>query len=236
MYPFFAYLILANKTGDSGMVIAIIVGVGACIVAGLIYSAWWERKRTDALHKLAKEMSLEFHETGDVTQIGLLAVFDLFAKGHSRTYSNLMLGPSAQVTMAAFDYRYTTGSGKHQSTHHQTVLSFKSDHLHLPQFTLRPENLFDKLGEIIGFRDIDFRDYPEFSRRYLLRGNDEEAVRDTFGEGVIRFFERHNVLCAEGSGDQLIVYRADQRLEPEELKKMLTETFELYKLLTERAG
>src|SRR2546422_3151571 len=47
----------------------------------------------------------------------------------------------------------------------------------LPTFMLTPEDLRAKLAVLFGGQDVDFDDSPEFSRRYRLRGTDEDAVR-----------------------------------------------------------
>jgi hypothetical protein len=60
------------------------------------------------------------------------------------------------------------------------VISFQSSLLSLPEFELRSENMFHKIGKAFGCQDINFESHPEFSKRYLLRGADEEAVRTFF--------------------------------------------------------
>lgn len=50
----------------------------------------------------------------------------------------------------------------------------------LPQFTLGPENLFTRIGEVLGFQDIDFPDDPSFSSAYRLKGWDAAQVQSLF--------------------------------------------------------
>ncbi|MEC9473853.1 MAG: hypothetical protein VX584_04130, partial [Actinomycetota bacterium] len=66
-----------------------------------------------------------------------------------------------------------------------------AEDLQLPTFVIRPENLFHKIGSTFGYQDIDFDAHPTFSKRYLLRGPDEEAIRNTFTDEFLSSYERH---------------------------------------------
>ena len=50
----------------------------------------------------------------------------------------------------------------------------------LPQFTLGPEGFFARIGQALGWPDIDFSEDEAFSRGYVLKGGDDTAVRALF--------------------------------------------------------
>ena len=81
------------------------------------------------------------------------------------------------------EYSYVISSGKSNHTVRQTVVAFTEGNTGLPDFDLSPENIFHKIGGAFGYQDIDFERFEEFSKRYLLRGKDEEAIRKTFTHG-----------------------------------------------------
>ncbi|MFA4947427.1 MAG: hypothetical protein WC674_02830, partial [Candidatus Krumholzibacteriia bacterium] len=91
----------------------------------------------------------------------------------------------------------------------------------LPAFTMRPENVFHKLGSMMGYQDIDFESNPVFSKKYLLRGPDDAAIRNAFTSRVLMFFESEPGLCVEADGRKLIVYRHSVRTKPEVLRESL---------------
>ncbi len=72
--------------------------------------------------------------------------------------------------------------------------------MRLPNFTLRPENLFHKIGQVFGYQDIDFDSHPEFSKRYLLKGENESEVRSTFSADTLAFYESDQKLSTEDAG------------------------------------
>ncbi len=91
----------------------------------------------------------------------------------------------------------------------------------LPNFTLRPENLFHKIGQVFGYQDIDFEAHPEFSKRYLLRAENESEVRRTFSTDVLSFYESDQKLSTEAAARQLIHYRAAKRVPPDEIAEFI---------------
>ncbi len=59
----------------------------------------------------------------------------------------------------------------------------------MKNFSFDSESFFHKIRNIIGYKDIDFDTHPNFSKNYLLNGEDENAIRNVFNEGVLYFFE-----------------------------------------------
>jgi hypothetical protein len=128
------------------------------------------------------------------------------------------------------DYKYTTGGGRSSHTWYQTVLAIESDKLRLTRFVLRPENIFDKIGSVFGKKDINFETAPVFSKRYILRGNNEESIRSLFNEGLLQYYEQHLGLSTEGDGTKLIYYRTSKRVPPDKIQFFLQEGYDLFNL------
>jgi hypothetical protein len=207
----------------NGMVVFMIAGILIILAAVLAVSHYREKERTERLQTVAAEMGYSFLPEADSSLHGTLGHFHLFSQGHSRKAHNVLRGRAGDVEVTIFDYRYRTSSGKHQDIKHQTVLLFESERLHLPHFTLRPENLFHKLGSSLGYQDIDFDAYPAFSDRYLLQGPDEGAIREAFDDEVLSYYSRYGDLCTEGARQQLIFYRPRKRLDPVMIHSFLDE-------------
>lgn len=206
-----------NNLALAGLIIAAAAGLG-----GMAYWSYQAGKnRREALQQLANEMRWTFSPQGDEGLLSALGGFSLLSRGHSRRMSNVLRGSAKDVPAAVFDYQYSTGSGKSRHTSHFTAACIGVSGPPLPRFTLRPEQFFDKVGDLVGFKDIDFESFPEFSKRYLLRGENEQEVRRLFGTRAIGFIEKEAGLCMEGERDQLLVYRARRRLRVEEIRPLL---------------
>ncbi|MDP6107162.1 MAG: hypothetical protein QGI33_01860 [Candidatus Brocadiia bacterium] len=141
-----------------------------------------------------------------------------------------MHGDAKGIEVAIFDYRYTTGGGKSSHTWSQTVICFWSEMLKLPEFSMRPEHVFDKIGSFLGFQDIDFPRYPTFSKKYLLKGSDEEVIRAVFNESVLAFCEGILGLSTEGAGTCLVYYRSRKKVKPPEIMGFMEDGFRVFEL------
>jgi hypothetical protein len=212
--------------------IPVLIGVGivAVVVGIIVLVLIMEKKRRQALQILAGQLGFTFSHKDDQDLMAQLSFFDLFSKGHSRRIKNIMEGEIEDNYVIIFDYRYVTGGGKNSHTYNQTVILFLSDRLNLPKFALRPENIFHKIGKAFGFKDINFDHHTEFSKKYLLRAEAEQLVREMFSENVIRHFESNLNLCLEAGGNQLIFYRSSKRVKPEQIRTFLDEGFKAYQL------
>jgi len=202
------------------------------LLVGFLCFIFWrlEKKRTGQFALISAELKLNFFPKGSTSLFERLKPFHLFSKGRSRKIKNLMEGEANKVELAIFDYQYTTGGGKNSHTYRQSVLCFRSPKLYLPDFNLRPEGVFHKIGGAFGYQDIDFETHPLFSKSYLLRGDNEAAIRGLFNNELLNFIESQQKISIEGSGDQLVFYRHKKRVKPEEVEKFMEEGFKVFEL------
>jgi hypothetical protein len=210
------------------------MGAAAIFGAGIYWSYRVQQKRREAIERLAAEMRWSFSPEGDDSLLSTLSGFHLFSQGQSQRLRNLMRGSMKDSKAEVFDYEYATGGGKHRHVHHFTVLHASVAGSPLPRFSLRPEHAFDKIGDRIGYKDIDFESFPEFSKRYFLRGTDEMGIRDLFGARLIQFFETNPGLCMEGESGTLILHRSRGHLKPEEIRGFVEKASQLLGFLTGR--
>lgn len=190
--------------------LAVLTGIGA-------YLLHLERKRTQALHTAAERMGWSFAAEADLGVVPGMERLELFTRGRGQKIRNLSRGGRGDRQVTLFDYEYVTGSGRSRRAWRQTVVHVHSPRLRLPRFALRPEHVVHKIGGLFGYRDIDLPSDPEFSRRYLLRGQDEPAIRAVFGPGVLDFYDRNPRCCTEADGSGLFFWRTSRRVAPEDV-------------------
>lgn len=212
------------------LLVAVFTGFALLVIGGIALSYFLERRRTENMKLAAADLGLAFHPTGDPDLVAELADLHLFSQGRAKKIKNMLHGETGAVDVAVFDFQYTTGSGKHQHTSHQTVAYFRSPSLDLPQFVLRPENLFHRIGAVFGYQDINFESHPRFSSQSLLRGTSELQLRRLFTDEILSFYESQKGLSTEASGRRLIFYRAGKRVSPDQLRSFFEEAFNVYAL------
>lgn len=193
-----------------------------------------EKKRTTKVGLLAAGMGLEFHAFGGLDLKKRLSILQLFKLGHSRKLSNLLTGETDECRISIFDYRFTTGSGKSSHTTKLTIAALESPRLKIPAFTLRPEKFFDKIGSLLGWQDISFPDNAAFSRRFVLRGNDEEEIRRLFSRPLQDFFSERTGCCVEAFPGLMIYYISGKRCKPEEFPTLFEGAYQVFGVIVDR--
>ena len=194
----------------------------AIIVAFLIalYRKKKAQERLQIMQGAAAQLGWTFCAEAPWNYIPGLDRFTLFTQGHSKKINNMMYGEAKGIKAAVFDYQYTTGS-KNSATFYQSVVYLEPANLNLPYFSLRPEGFTSKVLSAFGYQDIDFGQRPEFSRQYLLRGQDEQAIRRTFSDGLLAFYESYPGTSTDGGGNQLFIYRGGYRFQPQEIRSYI---------------
>jgi MFS superfamily sulfate permease-like transporter len=134
------------------------------------------------------------------------------------------------------DMTLTEGARQMQNDTHITVLHVSDIELPIPDFALEPEGLWSKISELTGGKDLDFAEYPVFSKKYYLRGADESAVREFFGEAIIHFFENREEMHVECHRNKLLIYKKRDLLDPAEISYTEKFTDDLMQLIHQRTA
>ncbi len=196
--------------------------IGLAVATG-IYGNYVSEKRRKALAEAAQLMGFDWLDKSLGILTSQLRHFSLFNRGGQAAGYNAMRGQVASREVLVMDYKYTTGSGKNRSTHTQTVAVFPQLATRLPHFELSPENFLVKVMQALGYRDINFEEHREFSRKYLLRGPDEEQIRAAFNPDVLDYFASHPGWSVESKEGMLLVYRDSATCHPEQVPEFTAE-------------
>ncbi|HEX7485568.1 MAG TPA: hypothetical protein VF332_05410 [Vicinamibacterales bacterium] len=189
------------------------------------------RQRTEALERVCYEMGFTFEAVGDLDMLKTLGDLPLYRRGHSIRARNMMSGRVGDDEVKVLDFRYTTGGGEHQQTVVQTVAVFPRGARGLPDLQLAPENVFHRIGQVFGYQDIDFESDPEFSKRYLVRGPDETAIRAALHADALSFFAEHEGWTVEVRSETVGTYRAGKRCAAEGIPTFLDEAYTILRHL-----
>ena len=213
--------------------IYILTGVGVILIVGIILYIFWlsEKKRSQQLSAIAASLKLSFSQKNNSALFDRINKLHLFSVGYSKKIKNLMEGEANNTELAIFDYQYTTGGGESSRTYRQSVFCIWSPKLYLPQFSMRPEGIFHKIGGAFGYQDIDFDSHPEFSKKYLLRGDNEASIRQLFNKKLLTNIESQQKISIEGGDNQLVFYK--KRIKPDDIESFMDEGFRFFKLFLE---
>jgi len=213
-----------------------LVAIAAVIafIAGIVFlQRYLDRKRTEAVEAFAQAngYSVDPDVGGFVAS---MQAFKLFNQGHSRKLANLIRTSKGEFSISLADYKYTTGSGKHQHVHNQTICVVTTGRTQLPHFFLRRQvALFDALGKLFGGQDINFDEDPAFSKAYVLQSIEgEDEARRLFqppARDAFTALAKQNTQC-EGLQNTLLLHFG-MRLKPERFEELVTAAVDVRRAL-----
>jgi MFS superfamily sulfate permease-like transporter len=129
------------------------------------------------------------------------------------------------------DITLTEGAMQDREDTHITVVSISEVDIKVPDFALEPERLWSKLFEGVAGKDIDFSSHPVFSKKYYLRGQQEEAVRKFFADSIIRFLENREEVHIECHRNRLLFYKKRDLLTASEIPYVVKFALEFLQLI-----
>lgn len=198
--------------------------------------------RSKAVAKVAADLNLSYAPTDEFGLINLLKDFELFkSAGRRKKISNIMGEKSEfnEVNIRIFDFEYIgiktkpLGIETLGKDFRQTVFFVQSKKLALPKFYMEPERFFHKVSTIFGVDDIDFEAHPEFSDQYWLKGKDEEAIRASMNEEILRFFTIEKYWNLEAINYYLIFYSKNRLLFGEQLEMLYDKGKQIVEMFSE---
>ncbi len=175
--------------------------------------------RQQALKAYMEELEWEFRPES-IHRFQELEQFPLFRTKTIDHVFNRCEAYEKGVRYQLFDVEYYEGAFIAKQVYRTTALLI---HLNreVPRFTLDKEGLFHRAAELIGFSFIELEDHPDFSRRFLLKGENEKAIKAFFNRDLVRFFESNPYYHVQSTYDSLLVFKRERLASISEVKALL---------------
>lgn len=188
-----------------------------------------EKKRRQELAALASTQGLEFVALPDSGPILTIMQCEIGSIGRNHRIKNALIGQYQNCLIAIFDFTFVTGSGKNSSRHSQTVFMAPALN-HVPEFRLKPENIFHQIGDRFSRQDIDLDAFPEFSRQFVLKGPDSASILSWLTPNRIRHLESWKGISIESNSGNLIYFRHAKSLKPHRWLEFVDECLVFHRL------
>jgi hypothetical protein len=170
----------------------------------IVFAAIKAKERTREMSEWGFENGLMFTER-DRHMDDEFPRYSCLRQGHSRYAKNILTGVYRGSQICAFDYHYTTGSGKNRRHHSFSALMVNTG-LHLKPLFIRTEHFFDKVTEFVGFDDIDFESV-EFSREFYVKSRDKKWAYDVLNQKSMEYLLRAPRYTLDFQGRYIMAYR-----------------------------
>jgi hypothetical protein len=229
---------LIGKANDGIILFSLIYFFVILFIVFAMFSIYKKREkiRTEKLTNICQELGFPLQTAVDPVLLERLSGFPLMNIGRDKQITNVISveGPNADISV--FDYSYVTDVSKDRRLRKQTVMSVESTSLVHPVFNLRPEEFWSKVEAAFGGQDIDFVEHPDFSKKYVLKGESEEEIRIYMDTMLLDFFAAQNKICCEAREGAILYYHSYKRVGPdaEKLQQFMEESMGVFEELITR--
>ena len=182
---------------------------------------------------LAAKLGLQFNSEKNRSIANQYRFLDKLRAGSNRYAFNILSGKYKENDILIFDYHYETHStdSKGNSETHHHYFSFFILHLPLifPELKIGREGFFSKIGQALGYDDIDFESH-EFSRKFCVRSKDKKFAYDICNAQMIDYLLSNDDLTIEIENNALAI-SFDKRLAPEQIEYNLERLINIRSLM-----
>lgn len=183
-------------------------------------------KRQIRLHKMANENGWSFEREKD-WNTSYLRNFHFFDSRPIEMKSNSLQGVDVEnnAQWEISDIVFDEGALLALEVYQTTVQVVRIPTA-IPKFIIDKEGPFDKIFNRVkilsGARgDINFLKHTGFSGKFLLSGEDEEAIRTFFTNDLIHFLEENEIHHIESNGEALMIFKYLHIARTDEVSNML---------------
>jgi hypothetical protein len=217
------------------MEIALLIALAvALLITGVVFSYLWEKKRREAFRRLAQELGLDYVARDDVLP-SRYEFLDALRQGENRYAFNILRGTYEGLRVQAFDYHYETEStdskGNRETQDHYFSFFVLEQERWFPELRIYPEGILSKIGQMLGYEDIDFESI-EFSKAFCVRSRDRKFAYDICHTRMMEYLLAHRDLSIEIEGPCVALSFAS-RLKPEQIPGRLRQLVEIRNLFPE---
>ncbi len=194
----------------------------AVVAVVFLLAARQAARRRAAWAELAPRLGCRY-SAEDLHNIPRVYPHPLFRRGSGRRAYNTIEGRIENRDILCFDYLYQErhGSGKNRrtETYYFTCLLVRPPIAFKPLF-IRPETFLDRIGEFIGFDDIDFES-DEFSRRFHVKCPDKKFAYDILHPRAMELLLECGKIHMEAQGDSILFYYTGSLALPEKVESLV---------------
>lgn len=176
----------------------IVAGILILMCGLLIWERYLKNKRRELIQKTVKSLGLSFVLKGAVPLAYRKSGFSLFKAHFFWTKAeNMIHQETEQYKLTILEY------GRRPV---QALFFMELNHADLPEFSLRPRNLFSAIQSSLQKDSEVMVSNPEFNKRFVFYSKEKQAATDYFNNTRIQALMQSNGLAFEARKNVLLFY------------------------------
>lgn len=202
-------------------IIIIVLGLGL-IGFVIYYSYQMKLKRREELATLAAKWGMQY-SAADPFAIDVMMPHRLFSMGDGRGCENVVWGVWQTMPATVFDYWYydesTDSDGTRSRSYHRFSCMLTQIPARCPSLVISGENLFTRMADSLGFRDIEF-ETEEFNRAWQIKGPDRKFANDLIDQRMMAWLMHAGNNWSFELEDSIVLVHSG-KMKPAELTHLL---------------
>ncbi|MGY0426531.1 MAG: SulP family inorganic anion transporter, partial [Polaribacter sp.] len=182
-------------------------------------------KRQKSIQKISQEMQY-YYDAFSAQEMKELPAFGYFKTRRIDKVSNVLSNENCTI----FDAQFSEGKLIAKQVIKATIL-----HIHtkkeLPEFTLDKEGIFEYIYHFAGYKNINLKEHPDFSKRFYLSGKNKEKIKSFFTDDLILFLESNKYYHIEASKKGLLIIGNERFASVKEIKALAYFGMSLQKII-----
>lgn len=213
--------------------VLVIIAIAA-ILGGIVYYMYkLEKERVEGIQQFASRHGLQYQKNDTYNIAHTYKYLNPLRQGENRYAFNVISGNYRNNSILLFDYHYETYTkdkdGHRQTHHHYQNAAIIHLSKQFPELICRPEGLFDKAIQGLGFDDIDL-DNHEFSRKFMVKCKSKKFAYDIFHSRMMEYILHLGKISLEIERNALIIHSLN-KMTPEFLQAQLDVVVNLKELI-----
>jgi MFS superfamily sulfate permease-like transporter len=183
-------------------------------------------KRQKSLQKIGTELGWSYLPL-QKEEIAELPTFGYFKTRQINKVSNIISNDQCSL----FDIEFSEGEMIAKQVIRASMFFIKLD-TKIPDFTLDKEGIFEYIYHFAGFKDIEIKEHPDFSKRFYLSGKEQQKIKNLFTDELILFFESNPYYHIESSKNGLLILGKERLAGVKEIKALADFGIRLQKIIS----
>ena len=181
-------------------------------IAVIAYLQWQaKQRRREAIHEWAVRHGLSYSAEDPIGIPQRFSSFGLLRRGDGRGCENVLQGTWKGLPVIEADYWYynesTDSEGRTSRDYDRFSIVIVSIEAWVPNVSIERENLFTRLADHVGFRDVEF-ELEEFNRRFNVKCQDREFAYKLLDARMMEYLlEKAGGICVEVGGGHVLVWQ-----------------------------
>ncbi len=161
-------------------------------------------KRQKMLEEMASSYGWDF-QPRNIENLDYFKSFYFFKTRPIEKELNIIANQDKDMSLELIDMMFEEGAF-HLTEEYQTTVGLFRLPFHIPKFTIERKEFFDRLLPLTEHKDIDFKIYANFSKKFIVRVDNDPEMDSFMTEEMRKLIENCGIEHLESNGEAILMF------------------------------